>query len=96
MHTAIKTENEKIDFMFKVIQYVERQIVLFDSVEDAAFNDLGKFSKHLTLKDFFHLIESKKNEENISKKLSTFGTRLVFTAHPTQFYPPSVLDIISS
>jgi len=24
----------KIDFMFKVIQYVERQIVLFDSIED--------------------------------------------------------------
>ncbi len=95
MHTSIKTENEKIDFMFRVIQYVERQIVLFDSVEDAAFNDITKFSTHLSLKDFFHLINSKKNEEDISEKLSTFGTRLVFTAHPTQFYPPSVLDIIS-
>lgn len=95
MHTAIKSENEKIDFMFRVIQYVERQIVLFDSVEDAAFNDIEKFSAHLSLKDFFHLIDGKKNEENISDKLSTFGTRLVFTAHPTQFYPPSVLDIIS-
>ena len=95
MHTAIKTEEEKIDFMFRVIQYVERQIVLFDSVEDAAFNDLEKFSANLSLKDFFHLIDGKKNEENISEKLSTFGTRIVFTAHPTQFYPPSVLDIIS-
>jgi len=95
MHTAIKTEVEKIDFMFRVIQYVERQIVLFDSVEDAAFNDIENFSAHLSLKDFFNLIDSKKKEENISEKLSTFGTRLVFTAHPTQFYPPSVLDIIS-
>ena len=95
MHTDIKTENGKIDFMFRVIQYVERQIVLFDSVEDAAFNDIEKYSTHLSLKDFFHLIDGKKHEENISDKLSTFGTRIVFTAHPTQFYPPSVLDIIS-
>jgi phosphoenolpyruvate carboxylase len=95
MHTAITAEPEKIDFMFRVIQYVERQIVLFDSVEDAAFNDIGKFTSHLSLKDFFHLVNGKKNEDSISGKLSDFGTRLVFTAHPTQFYPPSVLDIIS-
>ena len=95
MHTTISTEEEKIDFMFRVIQYVERQIVLFDSVEDAAFNNLEKLSTHRTLKDFFNLLDGKKNEDNISEKLSTFGTRIVFTAHPTQFYPPSVLDIIS-
>ena len=95
MHTGIRTEAEKIDFMFRVIQYVERQIVLFDSVEDAAFNDIEKHSTHLSLKDFFHMINGKNGEENISEKLSTFGTRIVFTAHPTQFYPPSVLDIIS-
>jgi len=64
-------------------------------VEDAAFNDIKKHGIHLSLKDFFHLIDGKKNEENISEKLSTFGTRIVFTAHPTQFYPPSVLDIIT-
>ncbi len=29
------------------------------------------------------------------KKLSTFSVRMVFTAHPTQFYPPEVLGIIS-
>lgn len=95
MHTSLKTEEEKIDFMFRVIQYVERQIVLFDSVEDAAFNDIEKHSSHLSLKDFFHMIDGKNHEENISEKLSTFGTRIVFTAHPTQFYPPPVLDIIS-
>jgi phosphoenolpyruvate carboxylase len=27
----------KIDIMFRFIQYIERQIVLFDAVEDAAF-----------------------------------------------------------
>ncbi len=95
INTAIHAEREKIDFMFRVIQYVERQVVLFDSIEDAAFNDIENFSAHLSLRDFFNLIDSKKKEGNISGKLSTFATRLVFTAHPTQFYPPSILDIIS-
>ena len=37
VHTDITTEEEKIQFMFHVIRYVERQVVLYDSVEDAAF-----------------------------------------------------------
>jgi phosphoenolpyruvate carboxylase len=30
-------ESDQIDLMFRFIQYIERQIVLFDAVEDAAF-----------------------------------------------------------
>jgi phosphoenolpyruvate carboxylase len=30
------TDEDKIDIMFRFIQYIERQIVLFDAVEDAA------------------------------------------------------------
>jgi len=39
-HTSISDDKGKFDFMFMVIQYVERQIVLFVSVEDAAFKNL--------------------------------------------------------
>ena len=35
LHTT--DEKDKIDLMFRFIQYIERQIVLFDAVEDAAF-----------------------------------------------------------
>jgi phosphoenolpyruvate carboxylase len=28
-------ETDKIDLMFRFIQYIERQIVLFDAIEDA-------------------------------------------------------------
>ena len=31
------SEQHKIDLLFKFIQYIERQVVLFDAVEDAAF-----------------------------------------------------------
>lgn len=95
IHTNIKSEEEKIDFMFRVIQYVERQVVLYDSVEDAAFTQLLSFDKNLSLKDYIQLLESKKDGDKILEKLSSFSTRIVFTAHPTQFYPPSVLDIIA-
>lgn len=95
IHTDLRTEKEKIDFMFRVIQFVERQIVLYDSVEDAAFPRLLKVDDHLSVKDYVHLAERNKTQDEILAKLSTFSTRIVFTAHPTQFYPPSVLNIIA-
>jgi len=95
IHTNIKSEQEKIDFMFHVIQYVERQVVLYDSVEDAAFTQLLTLDNNLSLKDYIHLLNGKKDGDCILEKLSSFSTRIVFTAHPTQFYPPSVLDIIA-
>lgn len=94
-YTSSKSTKDKIDFMFRVIQYVERQVVLFDSVEDAAFHKLKDLGIDLSLKDFFQVMESRGAGGDIRNTLSTFGTRLVFTAHPTQFYPPPVLDIIT-
>lgn len=93
---GLENENEKLDFMFRVIQYVERQVVLYDSVEDAAFPSIQELSKDLSLKNFFQQINNGKNGDEIAEKLSTFSARIVFTAHPTQFYPPSVLDIITT
>ena len=93
-HTTISNEKEKIDFLFRVIQYVERQIVLFDSVEDAAFKNIQRDGNRLSLEDFVNMIKSSRSLTQIAEKLTDFSARLVFTAHPTQFYPPSVLDII--
>lgn len=95
-YAKIETEEGKIDFMFRVIQYVERQIVLYDSVEDAAFSNMVKLNNELTLKDYLQLMKNKKNSEGVIEKLSDFSARIVLTAHPTQFYPPSVLEIISN
>ncbi|MEM6542500.1 MAG: phosphoenolpyruvate carboxylase [Bacteroidota bacterium] len=91
---ALEDEHARIDFMFRIIQYVERQVVLYDSVEDAAFPKLQEFTGSLSIKDYFELVDQSKNWDKIAKKLSTFSARIVLTAHPTQFYTPSVLDII--
>lgn len=94
-HTSIQTEEEKIDFMFRVVQYVERQVVLYDSVEDAAFTQLLSIENQLTLRDYILLSTGRGRREELLGKLNSFSTRVVFTAHPTQFYPLSVLTIIN-
>ncbi len=94
IHANIQTEEGKIDFMFRIIQYVERQIVLYDSIEDAAFPAIQNLSNDLSLKDNINLLESKTKIDEISKRLSHFSARIVLTAHPTQFYTHSVLDIM--
>jgi len=96
VHTDITTEEEKIQFMFHVIRYVERQVVLYDSVEDAAFEQLVQLDDHLSLKDTVTLLAGNQKTCNLSDDFSCFSARLVFTAHPTQFYSPSVLDIIGN
>src|ERR1700761_2907601 len=36
-NTTYTTEKEKMELLFRFIQYAERQVVLFDAVEDASF-----------------------------------------------------------
>ncbi len=93
--TEMNAESERLDFMFRIIQYVERQVVLYDSVEDAAFPKLQEYTNSLSINDYFELVNRSKNWDKIAKKLSTFSARIVLTAHPTQFYTPAVLDIIA-
>ena len=93
-HTSLHTDQSQIDFLFKVIQYVERQVVLYDSVEDAAFSEMQDYKKTFSIRDFFQLIEGEKNWDKLRKKVNRFRARIVLTAHPTQFYSTSVLNII--
>ena len=95
-YADLASEEDRIDFMFKIIQYVERQVVLYDSVEDAAFPELHEHSSSMSIKDYKQLVDKNKNWAAISDKLSTFSARIVLTAHPTQFYSPSVLDIMEN
>jgi phosphoenolpyruvate carboxylase len=40
-HTSFTNEEDKLDLLFRFIQYVERQVVLFDALEDASFRDVN-------------------------------------------------------
>ncbi|ULQ58142.1 phosphoenolpyruvate carboxylase [Flavihumibacter rivuli] len=93
MNTSYKTEQEKTDLMFRFVQYVERQVVLFDALEDAAFSKVNDMSGQGTLKQLKAALEQPGVVVN-QDALKDFCVRLVLTAHPTQFYPGSVLGII--
>jgi phosphoenolpyruvate carboxylase len=94
-HTNLVKDEDKIDRLFRIVQFVERQVVLFDAIEDAAFKDVNDFNGVGTLKHLETEIIQNAAEDQLAQKLKDFKIRLVLTAHPTQFYPGSVLAIIN-
>jgi phosphoenolpyruvate carboxylase len=89
------TDEEKQSLLFKFVQYIERQIVLFDAIEDAAFRGVNDMNGSGSLHQLNVQIDEQKKETELSEKLKDFKVRLVLTAHPTQFYPDNVLGIIN-
>ncbi len=89
------TRKEQFDLLFSFIQYSERQVVLFDSVEDAAFAELNDMKGSGTLSAILIRAQSENLMDQLRRKLENFSLRIVLTAHPTQFYPGSVLAIIN-
>jgi len=92
---ADKGPEETVDLLFKFVQYVERQVVLFDALEDSAFPDLNDMRGPGTISDLEAAAQQAGKLEELLKKLESFSVRPVLTAHPTQFYPGSVLGIIN-
>lgn len=87
-HTNHLSKQEQFDLLFRMIQYIERQVVLFDSVEDAAFTSLKKQRIEEVLQP------RNTSYEDLVEHLKNFSARVVFTAHPTQFYSNSVQGIM--
>ncbi|UYQ95476.1 phosphoenolpyruvate carboxylase [Chitinophaga horti] len=89
-------EQEQINRLFRFIQYIERQVVLFDAIEDSSFGKLSRTDGSGTLQGLLQQIsEDESLTEGIRKRLESFSLRLVLTAHPTQFYPGTVLTIMT-
>lgn len=87
---------EQLNRLFRFVQYIERQVVLFDAIEDSSFSKLGRSDQSGTLKGLLQQAGVSNEARNtISEKLKDFSLRLVLTAHPTQFYPGTVLGIMT-
>ena len=89
------SEKEKINLLFRFIQYIERQVVLFDAIEDAAFPIVNNMDGIGTLRNSKETADQENKKEALKKHLENFKVRVVLTAHPTQFYPGTVLGIIT-
>ncbi|MEX0619676.1 MAG: phosphoenolpyruvate carboxylase [Pseudohongiellaceae bacterium] len=93
-HKPDFTEQEQTAFLFKVIQYVERQVVLVDALEDAAYSKMHQSEKLDALQQLLQRTSADNSIAGLAKLLTRFVVRVTLTAHPTQFYPGPVLAII--
>ena len=94
-YQARRSEKSQINLLFRFIQYIERQVVLFDAIEDAAFPIVNNMDGIGTLRSLKESAFSENKLEELQEYLEEFKVRIVLTAHPTQFYPGSVLGIIT-
>ncbi|NBB19731.1 phosphoenolpyruvate carboxylase [Runella sp. CRIBMP] len=94
-YTEHATEHERRDMLFNFIKFIERQVVLFDSVEDAGFDQTHDLNGPGSITQLLNRVDSDDLREKLLKKLDDFCVRIVLTAHPTQFYPGKVLGIIT-
>jgi len=94
-HREFTSKKEQINQLFRFIQYIERQVVLVDALEDASFSDVNNLSGPGSFKALYENCINQNRSEALLKALEKFRVRLVLTAHPTQFYPGAVLGIIT-
>ncbi len=94
-YTPQATREEQFDLLFGFIQYIERQVVLFDSIEDAAFAEINDLKGKGTVSELLLRVAAEGAAEALKRKLEDFSIRIVLTAHPTQFYPGNVLAILN-
>ncbi len=94
-HVPGQSEDERIVVLFKMIQYIERQIVLFDAIEEAAFSDNNALDGPGSVPMLSQRSAFLHKTTELKEKLKHYHARIVLTAHPTQFYPGPVLGIIT-
>lgn len=94
-YQARRSPKSQINLLFRFIQYIERQVVLFDAIEDAAFAKVHNMDGIGTLRSLKESVIADDKLDTLQKYLEEFKVRIVLTAHPTQFYPGSVLGIIT-
>ena len=87
--------DEQQDLLFNFIQYIERQVVLFDAIEDAGFSYVNNMHGRGTLRNIKEEAHKKRLSNSLIDYIKRFKVRIVLTAHPTQFYPDNVLVIIN-
>ncbi len=94
-HIPDTDQKERLNLLFNFIKYIERQVVLFDAVEEAAFDELHDLEGPGTVTELISKARANNLSEKLIEKLHDYKLRIVLTAHPTQFYPGPVLGIIT-
>ena len=94
-YQARRSKKSQINLLFRFIQYIERQVVLFDAIEDAAFPLVNNMDGVGTIRNLKESAITDDKIQELKKYIEDFNVKIVLTAHPTQFYPDNVLAIIT-
>ncbi len=95
VHAEAASFDEMAAVLFRFMQFVERQVVLFDALEDASYGAIRDLDGPGSLRELFSKVEAESSLEVFRHHLADFNVRIVLTAHPTQFYPDEVLTILT-
>lgn len=86
----LKSSKEQMFLLMGFLQFIEREVLLFDALEQAYSEDT-KNTKKGDLNNLVHF--ASQNISRYLKQLQNKSIRVVLTAHPTQFYPVDILAI---
>src|SRR5258706_6485437 len=75
---------EQFDMLFNFIQYVERQVALFDSIEDAAFEQIHDRTGRGTVPALLLRTKFENKAEELKVRLEEFSLLLVLTTPANQ------------
>ncbi len=95
-HHSDASEEQLLALLIGFVGIIERQVVVFDAVEDSAFDKINDLSGSNSLKIVLKNFLNRGLTEELLATLKDLKIRLVLTAHPTQFYSGSILSIITS
>ncbi len=92
---SLTDRDDQVALLFRIIQYVERQVVLVDALEDARYAQLNDLGGTESLQSLMQRTRRHGLTEELKAIMQDYAVRVVLTAHPTQFYPGNALAIIT-
>lgn len=92
---GLTDRSDQVALLFRIIQYVERQVVLVDALEDARYAQLNDLGGAESLQSLMQRTRRHGASEQLKAIMRDYAVRVVLTAHPTQFYPGNALAIIT-
>jgi phosphoenolpyruvate carboxylase len=88
------TDVSRDEALFLFLQLVEREVVLFDALEDDSFTQTHDLAAPGSVSHLVEAVFRDDRRADLAPLLDQTATRIVLTAHPTQFYPDTVQGII--
>ena len=74
---GLSSPSDQADLLFRIIQYVERQVVLVDALEDARYAQLNDLGGVESLQSFMQRIRRHGKESELKKILGDYAVRVV-------------------